>query len=462
MAFRQYTKCYDHTPGDTPFNKSAIAGVALLYGVLPGALFGALTGLVLGLLAGGPIGAIVGLFAGITVSVALAPTKVAEEWRYHRLCCLDGDLCAVGTVREQPARGDLGEFDNDQYFDLTLMPHRTGHGTDDPKGPPFGTASDPKKPNGDDYALQSDNYKTGKPGIVFDDEKAALAAHPANDVYTDGFQGQALVRPTIADLPYDTMRSWLHCEVEGDFWQRISELALALGSLIATATLVTVGAGVAGALGGAAAGCAIGGIFGPLGCLIGAIIGAIIGALLAGGAAGLISYLVIKGVLQGIFDESGHGEVEDANVGDASFGPTSAGDRVAVFGTHVYDGFHEGWHEIHPLKAVIKVAAIHGRGGVDETSFYLEWNPNFSGNVPADLPEMPVDIKNLTVADMRAGLNSDKFRKRAAWTRDRWCQLLSEAFSEPVRTTQQRESERWTIHPDVDGCTPRTPPPPIK
>ena len=25
-----------------------------------------------------------------------------------------------------------------------------------------------------------------------------------------------------------------------------------------------------------------------------------------------------------------------------------------VYGTHVYDGFHEGWHEFHPLKAIIK------------------------------------------------------------------------------------------------------------
>jgi hypothetical protein len=126
----------------------------------------------------------------------------------------------------------------------------------------------------------------------------------------------------------------------------------------------------------------------------------------------------------------------------------------------VYDGFHEGWHEIHPLKAVIKVAAVHGRGGADETSFYLEWDPHFSGKLPADVPDMPADIKSLTAADMQAGLNSDKFRKRAVWIRDRWCQLLGEAFSDPVRTKQRSESERWTIHPEVDGCTSSAPPPP--
>jgi hypothetical protein len=437
MAFRQYTKCYVHTPGDKPFNKSDLAGEAILYGVVPGALFGALTGLAVGFAAGGPIGAIVGVLAGMTVGIALALTEVANRWRYHRLVCLgsNGPKCAVGTVDSGPERGDLGEFDNDEFFDLRLMPHRAG----------------------DDYVAPSDNFKSGTRGIVAKDQDGFLHAHPKNDIYTDDFQGSALLQPSIADLPYDTTRSTLHCEAEGDFWQRISDLAPALGLLGAVLTIVTVAAAVGGAVAGFAAGCAALIIFGPIGCLIGGIIGAIIGAALAGGVAAAVSYFIMKAVLQAIFDAD-PGNVEDANIGDKRFGPITAGDKVAVFGVHVYDGFHEGWHEIHPLMAVIKLDAI--KPGDQESKFYLEWDPTFAGDpttltLPATLsPAPPADIVTLTTDDIKQGLNSDVFRKRAVWFRDRWCGLLSEAFTPTVRTTQGLREHRWTIHPLVDGCTP--------
>src|SRR5689334_17048611 len=131
---RKYTQCYNHTAGDTPFRESDIAGIALIYGVAPGALFGALTGLVVGLAAGGPIGAVVGLFSGLTVGIALALTKAAQEWRYHRLVCVGGYKCAVGIVRDLPHRADLGNFDNDEFFDLQLMPHPIGAAAKDSKG----------------------------------------------------------------------------------------------------------------------------------------------------------------------------------------------------------------------------------------------------------------------------------------------------------------------------------------
>ena len=31
MAYRQYTQCYQHTPGDKPFNIANLAGTCLLY-----------------------------------------------------------------------------------------------------------------------------------------------------------------------------------------------------------------------------------------------------------------------------------------------------------------------------------------------------------------------------------------------------------------------------------------------
>lgn len=448
MPFRKYTQCYVHTPGDKPFHEDDLVGLALIHGVAPGALFGALTGLAVGFLAGGPIGAIIGIFAGISVGIATALTEAANRWRYHRLVCLTGVQCAVGIVREDPTRGDLGAFDNDEFFDLQLMPHPIGDKINKNGSEKFAY----------DYAGQSDNYKATPPtpAPLWDaTANANLLNHPKNDVLTDGFQGSDLVRPSITDLPYDTSHNWIHCEAEGDFWQRVTDFALALGMLAALLAIATGAAAVGGGIAGAAIGCAIGGIFGPIGCLIGAILGAILGALLAGGAAAAISYAIIKAILQAIFDAH-PGDVEDANIGDAALGPIRVGDHVVAYGEHVYDGFHEGWHELHPLMAIIKLA---DKKMNSESDFYLEWNPNFGASdpLPPDLPDMPSsppnqDITHLTADDMRQGLDSDKFTRRAKWLQRRWCGMLNEAFSDGVRQNQQGLTERWTVHPLVDGC----------
>lgn len=363
--------------------------------------------------------------------------------------------CAVGIVSASPAKGELGEFDNDEFFDLILMPHRPE----------------------DDYVQASKNYKAAppKPGIVAKDEQGHVDAHPDNDLYLDGFQGQEFLRPRDdldADLGYNTEQlapnefhtaSRLHCEAEGDFWVRISDLASALGLLLSLLTLVTVGATAGGAGAGAAIGCEIGSVFGPLGCIIGAILGAILGGLLAGGVAAGLSYLLVSAILQAIFDAD-PGDVEDANVGDKALEPITEGDRVVLRGEHVYDGFHQGWHEFHPLLTVIKLG--------EESPYYLQWDPTFGDGspLPVDLPGMPStqadDITKLTVADMRSGLDSAKFRRRAVWLRDRWCAMLREASSAEVQQKQQSLGERWTIHPAVDGCQPDSsggndgPPPP--
>lgn len=442
MAFKKYTQCYVHTPGDKPFNEDDLAELAIVHGLLPAAFFGALTGLVVGLAVGGPIGAVVGIlvgiFSGVTVGFATAVTEASHEWRFHRLICLTGTKCAIGTVRKDPEIGDLGEFDNDEFFDLVLMPHHSADAFD--------------------YHAQSDNYKIPKQGIVHPDAQAKLDAHPKNDVYTDpdGCQGSELMRPSITDLSYDTKRSWLHVEAEGDFWVRMAELAFWLGLLVGLLTAATVGAAIGGGIAGAAIGCAIGAVFFGIGCLIGAIIGAIIGAALGAAVVGGIGYLIIKGILDAIF-AADPGDIEDANIGDRRLGPIRAGDKVALVGEHVYDGFHEGWHEMHPLMAIVKLGDEKmGK----EAPFYLEWNPDFqdSDPVPGDLPSMPSspadDVTQLTPDDMRQGLDSAKFLRRALWLRKHWCGLLTEAFDPAVGETQQGLVHRWTIHPRVDGCRP--------
>lgn len=407
MAFRQYTKCYQHSPGDKPFNKSDLLG--FVAGSTGPSIILSIIALALNPAAGG-------FMFGVTYATTIL--LVANAWLYHRLVCLGDDTpkCAIGVIQSEPEIAGLGEFDNDQFFDLRLMPHRVedAYVDDDEDVGHVSDLSAPPRPTGDDGTTK----------------------HPGNDIYRDGFQGTALVRPTIGDLTYLMRRAVLHCEAEGSFWQAMKDTAILQG------VAAGVGAGL-GALGGAALGCAIGGIFGPIGCLIGAIIGAILGGILGGAAGAYIGAVIAF--------HSDPGDVNDANVGDTPLGPLRNGDKVAVVGRHVYDGFHQGWHELHPLMGIMRVPER-------EAGLYLEWDPGFAdpaklpgdAGVPDSYEGQP--ITKLTVDDMQRGLDSPKFRARAKWIRDRWCKLLDDAFAGTTRTAQGLERERWTIHPAVDGC----------
>jgi hypothetical protein len=402
MAYKHYTRCYQHTPGDVPFRKADLLAFSAGASTLP------LVGVIAAFLTGNVT---VG-FVLLGVGYATAIIAVADAWLNHRLACVSGRQCAVGRVMKSPEISDLGEFDNDEFIDVMLMPHR-----DD-----------------DDYAEENHNYTEGKPGKTIGGHPEK---QPENDIYLDGFQGEEFMKPFLEDLPYKLDRAKLHCEAEGNFWVKMKEWAAIAGAVVAAAA-------AGGAAAGAAAGCSIGfALFGPIGCAIGAIIGAILGG--AGGAAGghvLVSWIAFS---------ADPGDVEDANVGDRALGEISAGDKVVVLGEHVYDGFHEGWHEFHPLMAIMKL-------NDEESSQYLEWIPELAVpplgmvSLPADPPNLPLSLKNLTLEDMVLGLGSDKFRKRADWLRDNWCEKLNDAFSDATRTTQRRRKHRWTAHPTVDGC----------
>src|SRR5262249_54296823 len=152
-----------------------------------------------------------------------------------------------------------------------------------------------------------------------------------------------------------------------------------------------------------------------------AIIGAIAGALAGGAAAGALSYYgAIEPILQAIFDAD-PGDVEDANVGDSALGPIRMGDTVAVLGEHVYDGYHDGWNEFHPLMAVIKFNQERDKN----PEYYLQWQPDFVGTPP--LPP-PGESIVLTSDDMKAGLSSPNFAKRCKNLKDTWCGMLNDAF----------------------------------
>lgn len=468
MPFAQYTQCYDHTPGDKPFNKND-----LLSFVMGNAAPGIIIAVIAFLTGADLIG-----FIAIIIQYAITITAVANQWLYHRLVCISGNQCAVGTIDMTPTESDLGEFDNDQFFDLRLMPHRPG---DLYRGPNCAYATLGSAP----ALVQAPSvfgWQMQAPPQAGPSLDGLTETHPDNDVFLDRFQGSALLQPgspveapragaVLFDLPYDPedpsettvptpaagapplfnatcsfeastpisdpaarlTRATLHCEAEGNFWYAMKQ----------TAALQGVAAGVgaaAGAGAGAAIGCAIGGIFGPIGCAIGAFLGFIAG--LIGGALGG-AYVGANAAFN-----SDPGDVNDANVGDTPLGQLQNGDRVIVFGTHVYDGFHEGWHEIHPLMAIIRMPppiTIPFAGGATEFGFpYVEWDPGWPDGVNG--PNF------LTSTDMQQGLGSDAFRAVAQSSQQAWCGLLTEVFSAQTRTDQMRMENRWTIHPLVDGC----------
>ncbi|MFD4247357.1 hypothetical protein ACFWP3_38100 [Streptomyces sp. NPDC058525] len=458
MAFKKFTQCYEYKPElqptSRPYKKQDLLRDSVVHLILALTIWGSFT--LIGTI-GGPIGtiigAIVGYFVGITTGVATALKHVSYQWRFHRLICLAREpKCAVGTVIHGPkysawghaiiSETPFGDFDNDEYFDVRLMPHRE---KDD-----YTSLHEPPEPASDPDSVPPLYGSTAADAEIF--------ANPRNEIYLDGFQGQELLqpKPQLADpnpdlgIGYNNpgkepkefhTASALHCEAEGDFWVRMNDMALWFGILAMVLITATAAGAAAGGAAGAAAGCALGSwVLGPVGCLIGAVIGALLGAAAGGAAAAALSEVVLNAVMKAVFFAA-PGQAEDANVGDAALGEIKENSKVAVLGEHVYDGFHAGWHEFHPLMAVMKLEE-------DGTtpSVMLTWDPKFSDDKDP--------VSNLDKESMMKGLNSEAFAEHAVKLRKDLCTRLQEAFNPTTRKTQQKLEHRWTIHPHVDGCTP--------
>src|SRR5439155_24014712 len=120
----RYTSCFLYPGGGKPYNEKDRLSFVITQVLAALAIAGIFA--IIGLLAG-PVGALMLGTLGTIIGLTNMIDAAAKEWLYHRLICLNKDnpQCAVGIVSYNPTRSDLGAFDNDQFFDVVLMPHPT-------------------------------------------------------------------------------------------------------------------------------------------------------------------------------------------------------------------------------------------------------------------------------------------------------------------------------------------------
>jgi hypothetical protein len=276
---------------------------------------------------------------------ALAGTiAFCEWWLYDRLVCLGGDREAIGMlVSIEPATGKsgLGAFDTDYSINLLTWNNPLGVSHSDAETTP---------PYGE---LIKEQHATKNLGLPFSGEFA-----------TDKASGK---RSAI-----------LHAEFEG-----AGILDLQIGA--------KVGFGIAVA---ALLACVF--IPGPIGAAIAAIL-----ALLALIAAAI-------GAAIGLGDTGSPADV-DPNLGSLHTNdPANGGigaDLLYVYGTWVYDSFHTGWNEIHPIKICARVGRWDG-----------DWPEDWGATVD--------------------GIND----------------AFDDARSDDTKDNQDDPEHDWDVHPDVDGC----------
>jgi hypothetical protein len=122
----------------------------------------------------------------------------------------------------------------------------------------------------------------------------------------------------------------------------------------------------------------------------------------------IAAIVAIVGVVIALNDE---GSPSDANAELTELhtnDPTGTGaDILLVRGTWIYDSFHDGWNELHPVLYAQKVGTWGGSWGFD-----------------------------------------------AKIATDSWCNAVGEAGSPLTKGEQEKPENKWTIHPEVDGCDP--------
>lgn len=280
-----------------------------------------------------------------------------QWWLHDRLICLGGDRFAAGMlVSIEPATGKdgLGAFDTDYSINLLLY--------DNPPGPPDLT-----------QAVAEMRPPFGK-----------LIKHQQ----AIGDLGLATPGESATDKATGVKYAVLHAEFEGAGMRDLL-IGLQVGLVLAIAAFFACMA-----------------IPGPIGAIVAAILAflAFLAALI-GGAVGL--------------GDTGSPADVDPNLGALHTNDPASNnlgaDLLYVEGSWVYDNFHEGWNELHPIKRCERMGRWDG-----------DWPKDFGDRID---------------------------RLRAAF---------EDTDRPETKHEQTRPQHHWHHHPDVDGCDGESDaPPPI-
>lgn len=296
MAYRHITSCIPLGQ-----QKSKLE-VIVSYGVPAG-----IAGAAIGLLATGGLG---GAIAGLGGTLPLAFVLGFCDWWFHyRLICIKDDECAVGTVGRTAVSTGLTDPDLDFTINLVLAP-------------------------------------INKSSLLPADKQIALLTRQHHYLEPQpGYPelGGVNTISTVEEGSGDPGTTALHCEIEGNGMQTVCTVATTAG---------VVGAVAGGAAGAAAAatviaGCAATGWFAIL-CLIAAAVAALF--------TSAASSAVVTGIGWAIGVALGGDKGSPAEVAaEPGSGSISVGDHIAIIGDWIFDNAHTGWHELHPVKSLIKL-----------------------------------------------------------------------------------------------------------
>jgi hypothetical protein len=210
--------------------------------------------------------------------------------------------------------------------------------------------------------------------------------------------------------------------------------ALPLAIMATVASAAATVAIMSTALGAAAVAAASDGFWGWLLALLIILVGLIASAIAGALASSPAIAVAGTGYLTGLGDVASP-TVDDSTGDDENTGTIYPGqDVLVVMGTWVYDSAHAGWNELHPVLHCQRVAQVKAA----ELA---------TGNPWVNLPEF-------SAANVETTLNQQTALRTG------WCPLIKLATLPLTLNNQKLPQNGWTIHPDVDGCTPPPAPPP--
>jgi hypothetical protein len=322
--------------------------------------------------------------------------EVLEYMLNGKLVCLGGDRCAIGQVISFETPGDKSfpeSIDNDFSINLLLSPN---------------TLEDFINLNFDDANKEA---QTGFQGNLITEQAGMPVPYEAEDDMSGHplrFAGYPYPRDPVrayeigdytVPFPGTVNVPFLHLECEGS---RVHDVLQTLKDINGFGTGI----------------CDVE-IFGfPIGRVACSILDTIFAP-------------IVLGLLVAAWYKAKDGNADDTREGGLS-GQLEPGNIIVVTGRWVYDGSHQGWNELHPVKSIQKIAERieTWEGRADPQAQYDLWCTQMM-QVPPPNRDGPGGAPSTMSSDQQV-----------------------------IWDSQIQPENRWILHPLIDGCLPPDQPPP--